>query len=214
MLVHGWGGRGLQMGGFAEPLVEAGYRVLALDLPAHGESPGRSTSLPEAAAAVQAATRYAQEMTDREVKAVVAHSFGSVASAVAFSEEGPKPGKLVFVGASGNLNQMLDRYRDLTGLTGEVMDRLVKSLEKRFEFRWEELHPNRLGSRVDRELLVIHDTDDEETSWREASRLAASWPRASMMTTSGLGHFRILRDETVYSATVDFVAGRSMRLPP
>ncbi|MEO1084501.1 MAG: alpha/beta fold hydrolase, partial [Acidobacteriota bacterium] len=54
LLIHGWGGRGLQLGAFAEPLAEAGFRVLAVDLPAHGESSGKSTSLPEAAEAITA----------------------------------------------------------------------------------------------------------------------------------------------------------------
>jgi len=45
LLVHGWAGRGLQLGAFVEPLVGAGYRVVACDGPAHGESPGRRTNI-------------------------------------------------------------------------------------------------------------------------------------------------------------------------
>ena len=40
VLLHGWEGRGTQMGFFVEPLVQRGLRVIALDGPAHGASPG------------------------------------------------------------------------------------------------------------------------------------------------------------------------------
>ena len=45
LLVHGWSGRGLQLGAFVEPLLEQGYRVATFDAPAHGEAPGRISSM-------------------------------------------------------------------------------------------------------------------------------------------------------------------------
>jgi len=45
--VHGWSGRGTQMGAFAAPLVERGYRVIAFDGPAHGDSAGAQTNVGE-----------------------------------------------------------------------------------------------------------------------------------------------------------------------
>ena len=38
MLVHGWGGRGAQLGAFVEPLVANGFSVAWFDGPAHGAS--------------------------------------------------------------------------------------------------------------------------------------------------------------------------------
>nr|MBA3542137.1 hypothetical protein [Deltaproteobacteria bacterium] len=40
LLVHGWEGRGSQLGSFVEPLVAAGLSVVAFDAPAHGDSAG------------------------------------------------------------------------------------------------------------------------------------------------------------------------------
>src|SRR3972149_4707596 len=42
LMVHGWNGRGAQLGAFAPELVRAGYRVVTFDTPAHGRSPGRA----------------------------------------------------------------------------------------------------------------------------------------------------------------------------
>src|SRR4026209_2858446 len=47
LLAHGWGGHAAQMRAFAFPLLQAGYRVIAYDQPAHGVSEGKFTGLPD-----------------------------------------------------------------------------------------------------------------------------------------------------------------------
>ena len=47
LLVHGWEGRALDFSEFIDPLVEAGYHVVAFDGPAHGESSGKQTHAPQ-----------------------------------------------------------------------------------------------------------------------------------------------------------------------
>src|SRR5689334_9242192 len=49
LLMHGWGGARAQMTGFVEPLLAAGYRVVAYDQPAHGQSNGETTNILEIA---------------------------------------------------------------------------------------------------------------------------------------------------------------------
>src|SRR5512141_858724 len=49
LLMHGWGGARAQMTGFVDPLLFAGYRVVAYDQPAHGESDGKMTNILEIA---------------------------------------------------------------------------------------------------------------------------------------------------------------------
>src|SRR5262249_23795333 len=54
LLVHGWGGRGAQLGAFVEPLVERGFSVAWFDGPAHGASDGRQATIPEMATGLRA----------------------------------------------------------------------------------------------------------------------------------------------------------------
>ncbi len=51
-------------------------------------------------------------------------------------------------------------------------------------------------------VLIIHDTEDKEVHHRDGTLLAAAWPHAEFMSTTGLGHRRILRDEAVISRSV------------
>jgi hypothetical protein len=78
LLAHGWGGHAGQMTALVEPAVAAGCRVVAIDLPAHGASEGRVSSLVHLAAALERAAALWQP-----VQAVVAHSFGAAASTFA-----------------------------------------------------------------------------------------------------------------------------------
>jgi len=47
LLVHGWGGRGSQLGAFVEPLVSCGFSVVAFDAPGHGESGTGLVTIPQ-----------------------------------------------------------------------------------------------------------------------------------------------------------------------
>jgi pimeloyl-ACP methyl ester carboxylesterase len=66
-------------------------------------------------------------------------------------------------------------------------------------------------------LLVVHDRRDRETPYPDAVDLAESWPGAVLLSTSGLGHRRVLTDPDVVRAVTDFVAaadaGRRLAVP-
>src|SRR5690606_26426681 len=85
-LVHGWAGHRGQFGGFVAPLVARGLRVVAFDMPSHGDSaPGRfgprSSTFPEFIAALaQVVGEFGRP------HAIVAHSAGAVATAAALCD--------------------------------------------------------------------------------------------------------------------------------
>ena len=81
LLVHGWSGRGVQLGAFAQPLVQRGFSVVAFDAPGHGRSQGKQTNAFEVAAALAAVA----EKT-APVHAIIAHSFGTMATTLAIHQ--------------------------------------------------------------------------------------------------------------------------------
>ena len=56
-------------------------------------------------------------------------------------------------------------------------------------------------------LLVVHDRDDRETFWSEGNALVEAWPGARLISTSGLGHRRVLREPAVIEEARQFVTG-------
>ncbi len=209
LLVHGWAGRGLQLGAFAEPLVDAGYRVVAYDGPAHGESPGRRTNifkLTEGLVAVADAIG--------PVSGVIAHSLGTTAVLLAASRRGFDPGRFVAISPMGQTRTMTDWYGQMTGFGSGVVERMRSRLEESVGFRWNDIEPKNLAMQFEADALVIHDHDDPELPATEGEALARALPSADCFLTDGLGHRRILRDLAVVAAATDFIVQRDMSAEP
>ncbi|MEM7584193.1 MAG: alpha/beta hydrolase [Acidobacteriota bacterium] len=210
LLVHGWAGRGRQLGAFAAPLVEAGYQVVAFDAPGHGLSSGSRSSLPEMVDAVAAMVRH-----EGGVAAIVAHSLGAAATTLALGRPGTPPDveRLVYLSPSVDMTHVTSRFGEMTGFNDDVIRRLRSGLEQRFAFRWQDLEGLGMAPTMRLPLLVVHDRDDPEVPWREGRALVQAWPNARLEATRGLGHRRILRDDAVVAEVTRFVSARADRAP-
>ena len=203
LLAHGWGGNAAQMRGFVFPLLSAGYRVVAFDQPAHGVSEGRLTGLPDFADVL---ARVAWQAGD--VQGVIAHSLGGAAAALAIARGLPVR-RAVIIGTSLDVGAYARRFARWHGMPERVREAMQAAIEERFGVRWSQLDVAKLAPRLAAPALVIHDRDDRAVPWTEATRLAHLWPQARLLLTRGLGHRRILDDESVARAAADFIAGRS-----
>lgn len=201
LLMHGWSGRGSQLGAFAEPLVKEGLRVVALDVPGHARSAGRFSSLPQFADTVDLAGRHFGPL-----RGVVAHSFGAAGTGWAlWSKSDLEVERLVFVAAPGDLDGYMDSFRDLFGLSPESYTGLLAALERKFGVRWSESRHATTIAADPTPMLVIHDQNDPETPYAGALEIARSWPRSRLVTTTRLKHHRILREPRVIAEAVDFL---------
>lgn len=61
------------------------------------------------------------------------------------------------------------------------------------------------------ELLLVHDEDDRDVILEQALALKKVYPKATLYQTKGLGHTRILKDETVVGNVVTFVKEGRLR---
>ena len=207
-LVHGWGGQRPHLAVFVTPLVQAGYRVIAFDLPSHNESdpgvlaPGRTTAI-ECAHAIAAMIE-----THGPAHAVVAHSLGANATALAAAQGAPV-GRLVFLAPMGDYPLYLDLFAARHGFGRRIRAGLHRRLEKRIGMPLQETNMTRIGRRANYPpMLVIHDPDDPDSPYAASERLAASWQGARLFTTKGLGrlaHYRILRHRPAIRAGVEFI---------
>jgi pimeloyl-ACP methyl ester carboxylesterase len=55
--------------------------------------------------------------------------------------------------------------------------------------------------------LIVHDLDDREVPWGEGEYYARHWPGARLLTTTGLGHNRVVDDADVIEQALRFVRG-------
>lgn len=201
LLVHGWNGRGSQLGSFVEPLLERGYRVVTFDALGHGESPGKEMSLPWFADAIAEVTEAVGG-----VHAVIAHSLGAASTSIALAS-GLGADRVVLIAPPSEPRRFLSVFADGIGLPEGAEDRAVAHIERRIGRRMASLRPPLLVRGLRKPMLVIHDHGDEVVPWQSGRRIAAAWSGGELMSTRGLGHFRVLRDASVVSAAVSFVAG-------
>ena len=199
LLVHGWEGRGTQLGRFVEPLVAAGCRAIAIDLPAHGGSPGRRTDLIECTEALRRAVREAGP-----IAGVIAHSFGAAVVTLAL-ERGMQASAAVLIAAPSSIANVLGRFAALTGLRGAATRAFQEALEKQAGVRLRDVEIFERVAALRVPALIVHDSDDREVPFEDAERLAARWPGATLLATRGHGHRRILKDETIVRRAVAFV---------
>jgi pimeloyl-ACP methyl ester carboxylesterase len=207
LLLHGWEGRGTQLGTLAESLAREGYRVIAPDFPAHGDSPGRRTNLLEFAAIVEAL------IVDEEPVAIVAHSFGAAATTVALRDTA-FDGRLVYLSPPEDFAFFTGTFGRMLGISDDLAKRMERTIERQFGIDWSHLRGTALAPQMSAPLLVIHDEDDADVPARFGRDLASAWPDAAFMLTRSLGHRRILRDPAVIAATIEFIErpGRGRRV--
>jgi len=200
LFVHGWSGRGSQVAALAEPLVAAGFQVLAIDAPGHGDTPGDSTNILECAAVLlEFSRKYGV------IHGAITHSFGGMVLAYAM-HHGMWVERVVCISAPAHVDYLLDGFADTLAIPAVVISDLHRRMDERIgaEF-WETTSMVVNVRELDVPALIIHDEDDHNVPWEQGKIIATNWPGARFMKTSGLGHGKILRDPAVVAAAVEFI---------
>ncbi len=200
LLVHGWEGRGTQLGGLVQPLTALGFSVVAFDAPGHGDSPGKRSSFFHFADTVERAAELFGPL-----HAIVTHSMGG-ASTLWASRGGPLASRIVMVAPPVDLRDFTRSLSRTLGLPEDVRGRLHRRLGARFGVPVEAVRAEGLASAMRWPLLVIHDDNDREIPVACGEAITQAWPGARLVRTHGLGHQRILRDPEVLQAVARFVA--------
>ncbi len=199
-LVHGWAGLGGQLGAFVRPLVEQGFQVVTFDGPAHGRSSGRRASIVHFARALSAVGK-----VFGPGHGLIAHSLGGPAAAFAMSRGFPVE-RAVFVAPPADPGDWSMQFARRLGLSPRVMAAMRVRSERWLGVSWGDVSLTGLAVGQSAPLLVIHDQDDRDVPLRHGAAVAASWPGARLVETTGLGHNRILRDAGVVAQAVSFIA--------
>jgi pimeloyl-ACP methyl ester carboxylesterase len=203
VLVHGWEHRATFWRAWVQPLLAAGYRVVALDGPAHGASAGHMATLTSFGGAVQAVLDVAGP-----VRAVVAHSFGAAAVAglpVRLPANAPLP-RLVLLSAPVSPREVARRFAELLRLPGTMVERFARHIREYTGREADSFAIAAAGPTLGAEkVLLLHDEQDAIVPFVEGQQIAAAWPGAVLQPTQGLGHNRILRDADVVKTAVRFI---------
>ena len=200
LMVHGMSGRAGQLGGFAAPLVAAGFHVVAFDAPGHGAAPGRRSSLPEMLWVTEEVAAHLGPLAG-----IVAHSNGAAATVAALAR-GLTADRVALLAPPADLELYLGKVARLLGFGERVAKAAQRQLERRYGVPFDALRGTDLAPRLTQPALIVHDARDRVVPVSEGRALANHWPGARLHVTAGLGHGRILRDEAVIAQVVNHLS--------
>jgi pimeloyl-ACP methyl ester carboxylesterase len=200
LLVHGWSGHAGQMTEFVAPLTSGGFRAVALDLPGHGASGGRLSSLVHFARAIRVAAEHLGP-----VHGIVSHSFGGGGMIQAFLS-GLQANRAVLLAPPAQFHDYWGMFRSRMGMSHAVWRTLVERSEHWLGISFPEVHPEIGAPAMTVPALILHGTADRVCPVTEGRRLARLWPGARLREFDA-GHVSILRDARAVAATVEFIKG-------
>lgn len=205
LLVHGWNSDVTAIVVVAQALLEQGYEVLGIDLPAHGQSTGRELTMLTAVESIAACSAH-----EDGFDLIVGHSFGGAAVLLACSElllkdKALKPGALVTVAAPSRLSGVAERFKHMLKLPPGVGRAFEQRLQQRSPIAFEDFDIDQQQSPCPLPVFIIHDRDDDNVPCEDSELAAHCLPNAQLHITQGMGHSKVLRDPETAQRIVEFV---------
>ena len=199
-IMHGWAGRATQLSSFISPLVKAGYKVIGVDAPAHGDSEGKESS-------VFLFEKSLQTMYEKfgKAHAYIGHSLGG---GVGFfgMKNGIPFDKYISISAPTVADLILHEAFDKIGAGQKSIDSMCELIHERVGAPFDEFVAAYWATFAPEiPYLIIHDTGDKEASIEHFNALSTLLPHSQTHKTDGLGHVRILRDKEIVNEVVKFI---------
>jgi len=203
LLAHGWNSRGTHWGALITALVEAGFRALAVDAPAHGESPGRQANVFEYGVGLLRMGRQIGPLAG-----VVGHSFGAGAAVIAV-HRGLKVERVALLSGPASLVAVVERWGRHHQLPEPEIPAFVRMVEQEVGEPIDTLDVVQMAAEMKHPVLVVHDRGDEDIPVEDGLAVASAWPGAKLLITERYGHRRILIAKEVVGEVVAFLKART-----
>ncbi len=210
LFVHGWAGRGIQFHSHFQSLIDSGYSIIAFDQAGQGNSAGGDSNYFKFSNAVFDLLHKQKEI---EVSAIVAHSLG--ASAVInylwrkkkskTEESATKKIKLIFIAPALSLIETLSHAFISYGVPLRILKSLLHDIENQTGHIFQNENPKDLIQTINSDILILHDTKDRAVSYEESWKASLLQNNIRLISTQGLGHIRILRDEAMVKEVYSYI---------
>ncbi|MEL7486641.1 MAG: alpha/beta hydrolase [Pseudomonadota bacterium] len=203
LLVHGINSRGASMKRFVDPIVASGRCAVFMDAPAHGESGEGATDIIQCGEAI---AHVCERVGD--VSSAICHSLGGMWFAYA-QRHFRVADRAVTIGSPATIARIVHLYARMCQMKDDVKGRFIEKLLERYgDTYWVDYSIVDNSRGFDIPGLIIHDENDEIVPYEDAAEIEKAWPSTHGMTTSGLGHFGVLKDADVVDAACRFaIAG-------
>jgi pimeloyl-ACP methyl ester carboxylesterase len=204
---HGWGADAGWFAPYVSALNERGFQVVAFDAPGHGMSARVHTDMYDFAACIGAAADWVLT-SGGQLQAVVGHSVGGVAAALAMRDWNIACDRLALISAFTDCNWVADAFIRMTGLPQNVGKRMNDQCANRRRglFALGRTSIVDMIRHAPAHVFLAHDKDDADIPFWHSLVLLDGCRRAQFYRTAGCGHRRVLRNSGLVAALVKFVS--------
>lgn len=197
LMVHGWSGRGTQFFKIAAAL-EQEFEIVAIDAPGHGPFQGKRTHMLEFVDAVEATIAHYGTF-----EFALGHSLGGMALFNAL-KEGHSFEKMAIMGSPSGIAAVVHDFCEKVKAGEKVAHSIIAYIEKRYQMKVADASTVPLAQKFNPPGMIFHDEQDQDVPIRHAIEVDKAWKAAPLIRTQGLGHRKILMDETVIEQLYDF----------
>ena len=184
LICHGFDSMSYKYAYFIEPLLQAGFEVLAFDAPAHGNSSGKTiTALLYKDAIIHLNNLYGT------LDIIMAHSFGCIAASLAVEQSLTSLQKLVLIAPATETTRSIDDFAKFLKLSSplkKAMENLIVEIGGK-DPSWYSVA--RIVKTLTIKTLWLHDKQDTITPYKDMEYLTnIPLPNVEFIITTGMGH--------------------------
>jgi hypothetical protein len=197
VFIHGWEGRATQVVAMLDTIVSAGFKLIAVDAPAHGDSKG-TFSHPGlfVETLLQINDKYG------ELHAVIGHSMGGGCSVYA-ATKGLNTQKVISIAGPSNFFSIVNGFAEFIGLIGKAKQAFLDKTVELVKIPLIQININDFTHA--QSLLVLHDQEDKEVSIEHTEAYQRATSRVELKISNGLGHRKILYSPETVEAVSRFL---------
>ncbi len=199
LLLHGWSGRGSQLYHLADKILENRMMVISVDAPAHGLSSGKKTNMLEYIRAIEEIDKKCGPFDY-----AIGHSWGGMTLLNALGKK-LKLKKAVIIGADNKISEVISGFVKKFQVDQSVTPVIIAHYCKLLKVQMDQFDSEKVASRIDIPVLVIHDTKDAFVPVSSAIEIRQQLKKGSLLITNGLGHHKIFKDPEVIQKIINFI---------
>lgn len=200
LLAHGWSGRGTQLAVMAEELLKTGFMVVSFDAPAHGKASGKMSMMPHFIESIEVL-----EKKYGPFEAIIGHSLGGMSALKAVSN-GLSVKKMVIIGTANSITHITREFARNMKMNNKVAAKMKTYFDEKYEQDMDALSGAVSAEGVKIPTLVVHDEDDVDVHISSAYEIHEKLENSEILTTTGLGHRRILGNPEVINRIIQFLS--------
>ena len=201
LLVHGWDAMAMDFYKIIPVLVENGYRIIAIDGPAHGGSEGNTSNL----------LHFKEAMAQLIEKigvpyGIIGHSMGGAASAYLLMEYEIIVNRLVMLAIPIASGRFFEQVFDMLKVPEKMHQLFFKGMEEEFNTPIDKMDLALRKEKIKADkAIMIYDEDDEVVSLKDILHFLSLHPEIESMNAKGTGHNTIIRSKKVIEKIVEFL---------